>query len=80
VTTGMADHFNVKWRAGENPPDAYLQLPRHDVALEATRLEQVVIDERRGGYKPRRSEDTTAVILTNELDRMLRRKYPTARQ
>jgi hypothetical protein len=76
VVAAIADHFNATWKAGENPPDARLQLSGNDIALEVTTLEQFVIDENRGGYKPRRSEDTTAAILAKELDRILRTTIP----
>jgi hypothetical protein len=76
VAAAIADHFNATWKAGENPPDARLQLLGNDIALEVTTLEQFVIDEKRGGYKPVRSEDTTAAILARELDRNLRATIP----
>ena len=37
-----------------------------------TRLEEVDIDEKHGGYRARRSDDTTAAILSNELNKTLR--------
>jgi len=76
VVAAIADHFRAAWKAGENPPDARLQLSGNDIALEVTTLEQFVIDEKRGGHKPRRSKDTTAAILAKELDRNLRATIP----
>jgi hypothetical protein len=76
VTVAIARHFKVTWKPGEDPPDAYLQLPKRDIALEVTRLEELIIDEKWGGHKSRRSKDTTAMILANELDKTLRQKIP----
>jgi hypothetical protein len=45
ATRAIAHDFNVAWKAGENPPDAYLLLPEHTVALDVTRLEEVDIIE-----------------------------------
>jgi hypothetical protein len=76
VTTAIARDLNVAWKAGNNPPDAYLLLPEHHIALEVTRLEEVDIDEKHGGNRPRRSDDTTAAILANELNKTLKPILP----
>ena len=76
VTTAIARDFSAAWKAGENPPDAYLLLPERTVALEVTRLEEVDLDEKHGGNRPSCANDMTAAIFSNELNKTLRQKLP----
>lgn len=67
-----------KWSEGENPPDAYLSIGNDNIAVEISTLTQHVSDHN-GGFKPRLSEDSTAIRLCNELDEQLKNQVPAGR-
>lgn len=75
VIRSLATHFSGNWWAGENPPDAYLQVCDEVAAIEISTLTQHVSDEC-GGSKPRLSEDSTAIWLANELNNELQVEIP----
>jgi hypothetical protein len=75
VINALATHLNGTWSAGEDPPDAYLEIGDGTVAVEISTLTQHVVDER-GGTHARLSEDSTALWLANELDKELRTAIP----
>lgn len=66
VMNSIARDLSATWRAGENPPDAYLTLDAGTVAVEITTLTQHVTDER--GTRPRLSDDSATADLANELN------------
>ena len=74
----VASSIGGQWTEGENPPDAYLSIGNDSIAVEISTLTQHVVDPS-GGSKPRRSEDTTATRLCNELDRELFNSIPPGR-
>lgn len=67
-----------KWYEGENPPDAYLSIGSENIAVEISTLTQYIVGHN-GGYKPRFSEDSTALRLCNELDEQLKNRVPAGR-
>ncbi len=68
VIKSLGKHFSACYRRGEDPPDAYLQMPDgNEIAVEITMLTQHVSDGR-GNLKPRLSEDSTAIRLANDLN------------
>lgn len=75
VICSVAAHFSGTWRAGENPPDAYLQAGHETTAVEISTLTQQVSDGH-GGSKPRLSEDSTAIWLANALNDELQASVP----
>ncbi len=56
-----------QWSEGENPPDAYLRIGNERIAVEISTLTQYVTDQN-GGYKPRLSEDLTAIRQPHDED------------
>jgi len=75
VIRSVANHFLGSWWPGQNPPDAYLQVGKEIIAVEISTLTQHVSDGR-GGSKPRRSEDSTAIWLVNALNEELQTLVP----
>ncbi|HHJ38096.1 MAG TPA: hypothetical protein ENJ86_01355 [Methylothermaceae bacterium] len=78
VIQAVAASVSGEWKPAENPPDAYLYARGTTIAVEISRLTQYVTDEN-GGYKPRLSEDATAIRLCEELNRELSKKIPKGR-
>ena len=67
-----------QWSEGEDPPDAYLNTGNERIAVEISTLTQYVTDHS-AGFKPRLSEDTTAIRLCNELNHDLKNDIPENR-
>jgi hypothetical protein len=65
----VARTYAGAWAAGEDPPDAYLTLSGERIAVEVSTLTQHVTDDR--GTRPRLSDDTAAVALAEDLNRIL---------
>ncbi|MFH1372899.1 MAG: hypothetical protein ABII79_03790 [bacterium] len=63
------------YRAGENPPDAYLSYEGKEVAVEISTLTQHVISDS-GDAIPRLSQDTGVIRLCDELDGELGKDVP----
>lgn len=75
VICSIAAHFKGRWWPGENPPDAYFRAGDEITAVEISTLTQHVSDGR-GGSKPRLSEDSTAIWLSNALNEELQALVP----
>jgi hypothetical protein len=75
VIGSIAESFSAQWRAGENPPDAYLMIGDREVAIEISILMQNRSDGR-GGTRSRRSDDMPAIRLATELNTELQGKMP----
>ena len=67
-----------EWSEGEDPPDAYLKIGNDNIAVEISTLTQYVMDHN-SNFKPRLSEDYTALRLCNELDEQLNNRIPSGR-
>jgi len=75
VIGAIANFFSATWRAGENPPDAYLKVEDRDVAVEISTLMQHQSDGR-GGTRSRMSDDAPALRLVDELNEKLEGELP----
>lgn len=67
-----------QWFIGENPPDAYLDVGTKRIAIEISTLTQYITDQK-GNFKPRLSEDFTAIRLCNEINQDLANDIPAQR-
>ncbi len=75
VIKSIANSWSAEWRAGENPPDAYLKVGDREVAIEISILMQNQSDGR-GGTRSRLSDDMPAIRLATELNTVLAGKIP----
>jgi hypothetical protein len=66
------------WKPGEDPPDGYLSVANHTIAIEVSTLTQHVTDDK--GTRPRISDDTAAIRLANELDLEIGGTMPAGRR
>lgn len=78
VLDSVARFFAGRWIPGEDPPDAYLTVATHTIALEVSTLNQHITDDK--GTRPRLSDDTGAIRLANELDLEIGRTVPAGRR
>lgn len=78
VIKSIADSWSAEWRAGENPPDAYLKVGDREVAIEISILMQNQSDGR-GGTRSRLSDDMPAIRLATELNTELQGEIPYGR-
>jgi hypothetical protein len=62
----LSQAFEGHYRVGDDPPDIYLIKGDREIAVEISTLAQYVHDEK--GERPRRSVDTTAARLADELN------------
>lgn len=74
VISALSREFSASWRAGEDPPDAYLRIGVDEIAVEISTLTQHVSDDR--GTRPRLTDDAPAIKLADELDVALRNLVP----
>jgi hypothetical protein len=74
VIEALAGFYSATWRAGENPPDAYIDLGGDAVAVEISTLTQYVSDD--SGTRERLSDDQPAIRLANELNEELDDSIP----
>jgi hypothetical protein len=72
--SAVGKEFSANWRLGENPPDAYLLMPSHEVAIEISTLVQLIIDDR--GERSRISDDAPGIELANQLNAELQHLIP----
>jgi hypothetical protein len=72
--SAVSKEFFCAWRPGENPPDAYLILPSHEVAVEITTLTQRITDD--GGTRSRITDDAPGIRLIAELNDKLQHLVP----
>ena len=72
--SAVGKEFSVNWRFGENPPDAYLLMPSHEVAIEISTLVQLIRDDR--GERSRISDDAPGIELVNRLNAELQHLIP----
>jgi hypothetical protein len=70
VIKAVADRFDAEWRAGEDPPDAYLTIGAQAIAVEISRLTQHVMGD--DGPRPRLSDDVPTISLADALNDELR--------
>jgi hypothetical protein len=68
VMACLATAFSGSWRAGEDPPDAYLTFDEGTAAVEISTLMQQVEDDN-GDPVSRWSQDSTAIAICNEVDK-----------
>ena len=72
--SAVSEEFSGSWRAGEDPPDAYLTLPSREVAVEISTLAQLIRDDR--GTRSRISDDARGIQLIQELNAQLQHLLP----
>ena len=75
VLKSVARFYSREWRPGEDPPDGYLTVANRTIAVEVSTLTQHITDHK--GTRPRRSDDTQAIRLANELDLDFKAQIPT---
>ena len=75
VVEALCAALSCTWRAGEDPPDAYLSYEGAEVAVEISTLTQHVISDS-GDAIPRLSQDTGVIRLCDELDEELGKDVP----
>jgi hypothetical protein len=78
VIESTANHYRARWREGENPPDAYLEIAGKEFSVEISTLVQLVAGNS-GDYVSRMSQDATALDLALALDRKLKGVFPGTR-
>ena len=78
VAQALAAHFRATFRAGEDPPDIYLEFDSYDVAVEISTLAQLVVGTD-GRLHPRRSDDEPPIRLANALNEELGPSMPDGR-
>jgi hypothetical protein len=66
VIQAVAAHCSGKWRPGENPPDAYIDMDQGTIAVEISTLSQQVTSDQ--GRHVRLSDDATAIRLADQLN------------
>ena len=76
VIEALCETYNGTWRIGEDPPDAYMTLKGHEVAVEISILTQHVFNEA-GNSIPRLSQDSGVLRLCDELDEELKNIIPS---
>ena len=74
----IAARYSGEWKPGENPPDGYVTFLEHTVAVEVSTLTQHIKVEK--GTRPRRSDDSAAITLADELNEELRSAIPTTKR
>lgn len=74
----VADSVEGEWSEGENPPDTYLRFGSEKIAVEISTLTQYVTDQN-GDSRPRLSDDSTGIRLSDELDQDLKKEIPANR-
>jgi hypothetical protein len=78
VIESIATFFSAEWRAGEDPPDAYLKLGDQEVVVEISDLMESRNDGR-GGTASQRADFMPAKRLAEELDTDLQEEIPHGR-
>jgi hypothetical protein len=72
--TAVSKKLSCTWRPSENPPDAYLILPSHEIAVEISTLVQRITDGR--GTRSRIADDAPGIQLVAELNDELQHLVP----
>jgi len=75
VIETLCASYNVTWRIGEDPPDAYMVLKVNGVAVEISILTQHVFGKS-GKLVSRLSQDTGVLRLCDEIDEELKKIIP----
>ena len=75
VIEALCALYDGIWRIGEDPPDAYMMLKDHEVAVEISILTQHVVNES-GKVVPRLSQDSGVLRLCDELNEELTNVIP----
>jgi hypothetical protein len=70
----VAKFYSGKWRPGEDPPDAYVDIGDRAIALEVSTLTQHVTSDRE--TRERLSDDEPAIRLAEELNSELKDVIP----
>jgi hypothetical protein len=75
VIEALCALYDGTWRVGEDPPDAYMTLNDHEVAVEISILTQHVVSET-GKSVPRLSQDSGVLRLCDEVNEELKHVIP----
>jgi hypothetical protein len=75
VIEALCRAYDGTWRAGEDPPDAYMRLNESEVAIEISILSQLVNNEA-GELIPRLSQDSGACRMCDEINEELNQVIP----
>ncbi len=67
VIEALCSSYDGTWRTGEDPPDAYMMLNDHEIAVEISILTQHVVCES-GESVPRLSQDSGVLRLCDEVN------------
>jgi hypothetical protein len=78
VMDSVARWCSVRWRCGEDPPDAYLTIKEREIAIEISTFMESRNDGR-GGTVSQQSDFMPAKQLAEELDKDLQEEIPYGR-
>ena len=76
VIEALCASYGGTWRIGEDPPDAYMSLPKNEIAVEISILTQHVVGKP-GKTVRRLSQDTGVFRLCDEINEELKNDIPS---